>query len=406
MPRNIVLIVTVFLAAGLALFAVGCGQDDAAGLNGPAGEVVEHEEHEGLDGHEGEKTVQLDGDALEEFGIEVGIAGPGRLRIHVSLPGEVVVNPDRLAHVVPRVPGIVREVRKYLGENVHAGEVMAVLESRELADVKSTYLAAKERLILAETNFRREEDLWKKKISAEQDYLEARQALAEVNIHLRSAEQKLHALGFPEAYLAQLPDHPDSSYTRFEIVAPFSGSVIGKHITLGERLNDGAEAFVVADLSKVWVTLSVYQKDLPFVQVNQDVVIAARDGAPEARGTISYISPLVGEATRTATARVVLANPDGQWRPGLFVTALVATDSIDVPLLVPKSALETIDNQTCVFIKTADGFAPRPVTLGKVNDVQVEVLSGLEPGQQYVTRGGFTLKSELEKEAFGGDHGH
>jgi cobalt-zinc-cadmium efflux system membrane fusion protein len=403
MSLNRYLVLSAILAVSMALISAGCGQEKTAASGEQSGKAEIHEEHEG---HEGEKIVQLDDGDLEEFGIEIGTAGPGKLRTHVSLPGEVVINPDRLAHVVPRVPGIVREVKKYLGDSVRAGEVMAVLESRELAGLKSEFLAAKERITLAEVNFRREEDLWKKKISSEQDYLVARQVLAETKIALRSAEQQLHALGFTEAYLAQLPNQPDISYTRFEVVAPFAGTVIRKHIALGERLNVETEAFIVADLSSVWVNVSVYQKDLPYVRAGQEVVVVSKDVDLEAPGTISYISPLVGEATRTATARVVLDNQDGQWRPGLFVTALVATDSVDASLLVPKSALETIDGQTCVFIKTAEGFEPRTVTIGKVNEVHVEVVSGLEPGQQYVTRGGFTLKSELEKEAFGGDHDH
>lgn len=366
----------------------------------------EHEEHDGQGGHDEGKVVRLDEAEMKEFGIEVGTAESGNLQMHVSLPGEVAINADRRAHMVPRVPGIVRQVRKNLGDYVHTSEVMAVLESRELADLKSAYLAAKERVALTEANFRREEDLWKKKISAEKDYLEAKQALAEARIELRSAEQKLHAIGFSEKYLAQLSGHPDIAFTRYQLVAPFSGTVIEKHIVLGEVLKDDTEAYVVADLSTVWVNLNVYQKDLPFVRKGQPVIISAGHGIPDAQGEISYVGPLVGEQTRTALARVVLPNPEGHWRPGLFVTGKITVENLEVPLLVPKTALQTVEDKLSVFIKTEGGFKPQPVTVGRTNETHVEITSGLTPGQEYVMNGAFTLKAQLSKGTFGDGHAH
>jgi cobalt-zinc-cadmium efflux system membrane fusion protein len=360
----------------------------------------EHDEH-------GEKGVVRLGDAeLKEFDIEIGTAGPGNLKVHVSLPGEVVVNADRLAHIVPRVSGVVREVRKGLGDRVRKGDVMAVLESRDLADAKAAFLNATEKHALARANFAREEDLWKKRISPEQDYLQAKQALAEVGIELRSAEQKLHALGFSDAYLAQLPSQPDMSYTRFEIVAPFEGTVIEKHLSLGETRKDDAEVFVIADLSSVWVNLSVYQKDMPYIRKGQPVVVSAGHGIPDRSGVISYIGPLVGEQTRTAVARVVLTNAGGNLRPGLFVTGLITVDSVPVPLLVPRTAVQTVEDKPSVFVKTGGGFVLQPVTIGRSNETHVEITSGLAPGARYASSGAFTLKAQLSKGAFGDDHGH
>ncbi|VAX19715.1 Cobalt/zinc/cadmium efflux RND transporter, membrane fusion protein, CzcB family, partial [hydrothermal vent metagenome] len=250
------------------------------------------------DGDHGEETVRLSEEELEEFGIQTSLAGPGKLNISITLPGEVSVNADKLAHVVPRVSGVVREVRANLGDHVKLGEVMAVLESRELSDAKAEYLAAIERLSLATANYSREERLWRKKVSSEQDYLNAKQELAEVRIALRSAEQKLHALGFTEKYLDRLPKHADITFTRYEITAPFKGTVIEKHVALGEAVQGDAVLFVVADLSTVWVDLSVYEKDLPFIKEGAKVAITAGHGIPDAEGVISYVGPIVGEQTR------------------------------------------------------------------------------------------------------------
>lgn len=366
----------------------------------------EHDEHKGEGEHHEEEVVKLSEDEIKEFGIEIGTAGPGNLHIFVDLPGEVRPNADRLAHVVPRVSGIIRSVRKKLGDMVRKGEVMAVIESRDLADAKSAFLSAKERTILAEANFNREEKLWKKKISPEREYLESKQALAEAKIELRSAEQKLHALGFTDKELARLPEHPDISFTRYEIAAPFDGTVIEKHISLGEVLKDDTEAFVIADLGTVWVDLNVYQKDLPHIRKGQPVTVSSGPGIPDAKGQIAYLGPVVGEKTRTVLARVVLPNPDGLLRPGLFVNGRVTVDEQEVPLLVRKTAIQTIEDEPVVFIQDEDGFEPRSVIIGRSDDLNAEIISGISAGQRYVAKGAFTLKAQLAKGSFESGHSH
>ncbi|VAX16782.1 Cobalt/zinc/cadmium efflux RND transporter, membrane fusion protein, CzcB family [hydrothermal vent metagenome] len=369
------------------------------------GEEHDEQTHEGEGaGHEG--GVRLTDGELKEFDIGLAVAGPGELNVYVTLPGEVSVNQDMMAHIVPRVSGVVREVYKSLGDNVKRGEVIAVIESRELSDVKAEYLATHERISLAQANYTREARLWKEKVSSEQDYLNAKKELAEEKIALRSAEQKLHALGYSEKYLKKLLGRHNVTFTRYEIIAPFSGTVIKKHITLGEALQADSGMFVIADLSTVWVNLSIYQKDLPFVRKGASVLIIAGHGIPEYSGVISYIRPIVGEQTRTALARAVLSNEKGELRPGLFVTGKVNVKSLSVPILVPKTALQTYEGKTIVFIKTDEGFKPSEVTIGRSSDTSVELTSGLLENQEYVTKGAFTLKAELSKGEFESGHSH
>jgi len=370
-------------------------------------EHAEHDEHghEG-DGHEERGPIRLTQSELSEFGIVLARAKAAELEQYVDLPGEIVLNADQVAHVVPRVTGIIRQVNKKQGDRVRKGQVMAVIESRDLADTKAEFLAARERYELAQLNFAREERLWQKKITSEQEYLDARQAQVEARIALRSAEQKLHALGFSDDYLTSLPEQSDVTYTRYEIKAPFDGVVIQKHISLGEVLEENAEAFVIADLESVWVDVQIYQKDLAAIRKGQNVTIQIGHGVPDARGAIDFVGPLLGEETRTALARVVLGNPDGHYRPGMFVTARVAVATSPVEIAVAKSALQTVDERTVVFVKTAEGYAPRPVEIGRRNTLSVEVVSGLEPGDLYVREGAFTLKAQLSKGAFGDGHNH
>jgi cobalt-zinc-cadmium efflux system membrane fusion protein len=179
--------------------------------------------------------------------------------------------------------------------------------------------------------------------------------------------------------------------------------VIAKHVAVGEVLKDDTEAFVVADLSTVWVDLNVPVADLLLVRKGQRVVVEA-GAAMQAEGTIGYVSPVVAEETRTAVTRVVLPNPDGRWRPGLFVTATIAVSDTPVSLLIPKTALQTVDGQPSVFVQTPEGFAPRPVTLGRANETQVEITAGLQAGERYAATETFVLKADLGKGAGAHDH--
>ncbi len=351
-----------------------------------------------------EGRVELTSEAVESAGIVVEKAGPVKMKILLELPGEVGFNADKVAHVVPRLSGVVTEVRKGLGETVRKGEMIAVLESRELADAKSEYLASIQRVELARATFEREERLWKQKISAERDYLEARQAFAEAQIKRQSAEQKLHALGFSDEHLARLPDQPDVAFTRYEIRAPFHGTVIEKHIAIGEAVQEDADIFVIADLSTVWVGVTVYAKDLDVVRVGQAATVKSKAPSLKAEGALEYLGPLVGEQTRSAKARVVIPNPDGQWRPGLFVTVELVQEEAEVPVAVSVEAIQTLRDWSVVFVQIGNQFEARPLELGRNDGQWVEVLAGLSPGDRYAARNSFVLKAELGKAGASHDH--
>ena len=248
-------------------------------------------------------------------------------------------------------------------------------------------------------------DFGRKRISAEQDYLSAKQALAEAGINTHSAEQQLYALGMSADTLKGLNGQSRFSYTRYELVAPFDGAIIDKHITLGETVKDDASCFTIADLNAVWVNLSVYQKDLPLVQKGQEVIVSA--GAEPAKGThgvIEYVGPVMGEDTRTATARLVLPNTARQWKPGQFVTGFVSADKQPVPVLVAKTALQNLDSRPSVFVQDENGFAPTAVTVGRSNDTHAEIVKGLTPGQKYASAGSFIMKAMLEKGELHDEH--
>ena len=301
-------------------------EGESAGESGHAGETGEEDEHGSHEGEEdGEGLVVLTAAQRQSAAITIGTAMAREIFFAQELPGEVVVNADRLAHVVPRFSGIAREVRKKLGASVQAGDVLAVVEANE-------------------------------------------------------------------------------SLAPYEVKSLISGTVIEKHITLGEYVSDQQDIYVIADLSSVWVNVTVYARDLERIRIGQAVKITAAGITETAEGKIDYVGPVVGEATRTTIARVVLPNDRGIWRPGLFVTAQVQMESVEAPLVVADRAIQKVRGQSVVFVVEGDGFRAQTVTVGRTDGEWTEIISGLLPGQEVAVANSFILKSELLKSEAG--HGH
>ncbi|MBT3317928.1 HlyD family efflux transporter periplasmic adaptor subunit, partial [bacterium] len=198
----------------------------------------------------------------------------------------------------------------------------------------------------------------------------------------------------------------DATLAPFNVKTLISGTVIDKHVTLGEAASRDRFIFVIADLSTVWIDLTVYQQDLTSIHTNQSVHVFVGHNLVQDDGVISYITPVVDQHSRTATARLTLPNSNNSWRPGMFVTAKVLIGESEVAIAAALSSIHNIDGHPHIFIKTDKGFLATEVTTGLQNDEMVEIISGLSAGDQYVSNGGFTLKAELQKEAFGDGHNH
>jgi cobalt-zinc-cadmium efflux system membrane fusion protein len=290
----------------------------------------------------------------------------------------------------------VESVAVNAGDRVSKGQVLAVVSSQSLADQRSDWLAAQKRVAFARTTFEREKKLWEEKISAEQDYLQARQTLQEFEIAEQSARQKLASLGAALAATGPL--------TRYEIRSPINGVITDKNIAQGEVLKDDAPIFVVADLSTVWIDITVYAKDLNAVKTGQAATVKASDFDAEAAGTISYVGSVVGEQTRTARARIVLPNPKGVWRPGLPVSVSLMAGAVEVPVAVSADAVQTLRDWTVVFGRYGDAFEARPVTLGRSDGKTVEILDGLNPGERYAASNSYLIKADIGKSGASHDH--
>jgi cobalt-zinc-cadmium efflux system membrane fusion protein len=388
-------------AAGIVLAILILGTGNSKTPPPAAARTEAHAEKKDEHGHdEVEGKLELTAAQSTAAGVVIATAAPGRIQTTVALPGEIRFNEDRTAHVVPRLAGVVEAVQADLGQLVKKGQVLAVIASTELSEQRSALLSAQRRLALARSTYAREEKLWREKISAEQDYLQAQQAWREAEIAVQNAQQKLSALGASGTGTGA----SKGPLNRYDIRAPFDGMVLEKHITLGEAVKEDANIFVISDLSTVWAEIAVPAKDLATVRMGGKAEVKASAFDASAQGTITYVGALLGEQTRTAKARISLLNPDMAWRPGLFVTVEVVSGVADAPVTVQSTAIQTVEDKPVVFVQVKDGYQATPVTLGRSDGTLTQIRQGLAAGTPYAAQGSFVLKSELGKDSAGHEH--
>ncbi|MBO0752470.1 MAG: efflux RND transporter periplasmic adaptor subunit, partial [Bradyrhizobiaceae bacterium] len=344
--------------------------------------------------------IRLTDDQIEMAGIELAPVQDSTLVRRIVVPGTIVPHADRIVRVSVKLSGTVAELRKKLGDPVARGEVIAVLESREVANAKSEYLAARLNSDLQQNISQRDQALWDRHIIADQPLLRSQGAAAQARITLDIARQKLLALGVTEDEITALPGEPETSLRQQEIRAPISGHIVDRKVDLGAVVGRDSletELFTVADLDRVWVELAVGPSDLPIVREGQTVSVAAHGLSSRVVGSIVFISPMLDRDTHSARVVAEIANPDGNWRPGSLVHAAVSVEERSLALAVPASAVQTLDRMRIVFVRTPVGFDRRRVTIGDGDDRVLEVLSGVSSGETIAVTNTFALKAELLK---------
>lgn len=347
--------------------------------------------------HSDESIVYLTKEQIKDLQIETRIANRGELSVSLSARGKIVLHPDKLTHILPKISGVAVAANKNIGDIVHEGDVLAVLESLEMADIKANYLAAKEKAALSLSLMEREKRLYEKKISSEQEYLNAKSAYAEAGIEMQLSRQKLKAFGIEDEEIKKLINEDEVNLRLYEIKAPMNGNVLLRHINKGEFIESNSLIYEIADLSVVFVEMGIYPKDLVKVKKNQlvDVSFSADESVTQAK--IIYLSPIIQDETITAKAIAELKNPDGNFRPGTFVKVNIVIDNAVEEVLVPKDAIQEIDGKEYVFIKIPEGFEKREVKTGLSNNDSVQILSGLNQGEEYAATHTFILKADLSK---------
>jgi cobalt-zinc-cadmium efflux system membrane fusion protein len=426
---------------------------------------------------------------IKSLNISVSKAGPAQIKIIQKLTGEVSLNEEKVAHIVPRLDGVVKKVFKDLGDRVENGELLAILESRELADVKISYLSAlkksklslkdleREKLVykntlimlrllgqhsdlndielqlnslvigesrklvipayskfqLADSVYKREKLLYEKGISSKSEYLlsledyksaEAKYlALREKisydgdwairqklrtfemdQLELQTTNQKLQALGLSSTQIQLLETQKNPILTQYELRSSLSGLVVKRHLTIGEAIKKDANIFILADLSDVWVNISIPANKIKAVKLGQKVRVINKPMGIENTGRLTYLSSIIDKKNRTITGRVVIPNRKKLWRPGTFVDVELILEQRSVSIAINPKAIQNLREWSVVFVKNGNFFEGRPVELGISNSTWVEVLNGLSAGEEYALKNSFVIKAEIEKS--GATHSH
>lgn len=194
------------------------------------------------------------------------------------------------------------------------------------------------------------------------------------------------------------------SLSNYSITAPMSGVVISRNATVGAVASEGMVLYEIADLSRLWVDLHIFGADAQHIQPGGRVQVTRMSDGKTIDTVIERILPGTATASQSTVARATIANEDGQWRPGSAVKARITVDQQPTALVVPLSALQTMDGGDAVFVREGDIYESRPVKLGKRNAVQVEVLSGLKADEQVVVEQSYLIKADIEKS--GAEHAH
>lgn len=341
------------------------------------------------------ELVQLAPGAASGAGLQHSKVEPRALSGELELVGSVAPEPARDALVGPLVHGRVAQVLANAGDRVSAGAVLAWVESPEVGEAQAAWIAALARTEAAERDATREAELYTAKVTSAREF-EAAQAHAKAEeAVLQGARERLLALGMSQADLA-LAAKGKSSGGKVALRAPIAGVVVDRKVRLGQAVERATDAFRVLDVSVVSVSLDLFEADLARVAPNEPVEVHAAGRSYQS--TVSFVSPLIDPATRTAQVKLVVANDDGALRPGQFVTARLkaaAEGQQRAVLTIPAKAIQLVEGDKVVFVKTAEGYRPRKVKVGASDGEVYEVLDGLSAGEQVVSSGAFLLKSEM-----------
>lgn len=382
-----------YLAAGLLLVAAIAW---FAWPRGGGTEAPESEAGEAAESATADSIVTLDSTSLRlaelEFAI-VGNGGAGGLMAN----GTITYDANRVSVIAPRADGRVVQVRADLGQQVRAGTTVALLSSPEIGRTRGELERARANLEVARQNYEREQRLYEQSISSQKEAIEAQGEYRSAQAEYNSALAQLRAYGATPG--------EDGTYA---IATPVSGTVVERSAMPGQIAGPETDLFTIADLSRLWITVDVYESDLTRVQNG-----AAAEVSPQALpgqsfpGRVTYAGGIVDPDSRTFKVRVAVDNPRLVLRPGMFAQVRIQTTSAatDSTIVVPQLAVQDLNGKSVVFVVMAPGrFVARQVTLGgRASGGFVTVARGLRTGDQVVVDGAFRLKAELTKGSFGED---
>ena len=380
------------------LFASGCG-------DGAGGATAEHKDEHAAgkeEEHKDENLIKLSDEEASRAGVKTESLEERQLADTFRVTATVEANRERIAHVLPRIPGRITRVTTRLGDSVKQGQTLATLESIEAGEAYSAYRQALAEANVAKSAYERAERLHKEQIVPGKEYQRAKGEYEKTQASVQAAAGKLRMLGIEPSERGK-----EAAASMFPVKAPLSGTVIERKAVLGELAKTDEALFVVADLSKVWLVANIGEADLGRVRTGS-VARARIPSHPNEvfQGKVNHLGSVLDKETRTASAIIELDNSKGLLRPQMFATVEIESGAARKVLAVPESAVTLVQGLPTVFVEEAGGFEPRPVELGERSGGSVILKSGVKPGELVATEGIYALKARLLKSQIGEGHAH
>lgn len=345
------------------------------------------------------KKVQLSDEVLAKAGVKTAAVAKEVLAPTVSVPGDVVADPDKSARLTAPIAGRLDRVTFIEGARVNKGDPLAVLRVPDLAKARSTFTSSSARGQSARANAERLRALSAKGLASNQEVHAAEAEADALESEARAARDQLGALG---------TSTDATGGAVLQLRAPVGGVVVSRNAVVGQAVTAEQSLGTIVDLSEVWFLARVYEKEVSCIAPGADAEIHVNALANKRfLGKVEYVGQQMDPGVRTFTTRIRLKNDAGLLRIGFFGTATIAATESDgkkaATLVLPASAITEVQGKPVAFVKEKDGFERRDVTLGTEAIGKVEVLSGVREGEQVVVEGTFTVKSALLKGTMGDD---
>lgn len=332
-------------------------------------------------------TVMLDAKARQLAGVQTAQAVIKSLAKEIKTTGKIAMNESSRTYITSRVEGRVDELYVSAeGETVYPGQPIAAVYS-------PTYIAAQEEYLLTLENVEKLRNAGKEAV--------------QINNRLKeAARRKLQLLNVSDSDIAHL-EHTGTANDHMTIYAQFGGTVLEKQLLPGAYIMPGDKLYSLADLAAVWLYVDIYEKDIAAIRPGQPVVVTSSAYPGETfGGQVTFINPVLDDATRTVKVRVEMANPAGRLKPNMFVNATVQIPLGD-SLVIPESSIIDSGSRKIVFVAQGeDTFVKRDVVTGQYADGYVQILSGLQSGDTVVTAATFLIDSQTKLGSFGSHAGH
>lgn len=430
------------------------GHEEKTGEEHKEGEEAEHKDEHGHEEKEGQ--IEVTKEQLKGLGLKTVTVSENPVPKYLKASGEIGENENFTTHVTSRLSGRVITINKSVGEYVKKGDVLAVVESKDIADLQSQLIEAQSKITFLKKELQNRDKLTANSITQQQKFIDflrqtydrqlklfkddiaprknveeadknlktailekekihieaeasKQQVRGEINnleIQMERISKELQIYNFTPAQVQQsiVSRRLNTSITIF---SPASGLISQRYLNLGEIVDTSKEIFTIIDPSSVWVFANVFEKDLEQINVGQSAYFITR-GTNNSRynAVVNYITPQVSDETRTTRVRLSVTNNTNVLRKGMFADVFINTGEGTPAITVPKESIQRVENKQVVYVmKEETVYQATPIVTGVSDDKSVEIKSGLKKGEKVVTKGSFTLKALSQKDEMG-EHDH